>query len=551
MRRLAAAALALALAPAGAQAADRPCAADPGFRCGTVTVPVDRAGAVPGQIKLFYKRLPARTGSSRVGVMLFPGGPGASVTGDAPEIAAQLTPALRTRQLVLLDARGTGRSGYIDCDIRLYTGASVFTRHALDKSVERCAKELGPRRAYYTTSDTVDDIEAVRQALGLDKLVLAGVSYGTRTALAYAARHPDRVESMVLDSVVPLEGPSPYGLESVNAVSRVLGSLCRNGGCERTTPDAPADLAALVDQIRERGAIRPKRSARFVGCRSRPARTRTALLNYLLAGDFTGGADRSAIPAFVRAAREGDANLFAYAAIFDSFEKFFGCLFDFDIPIRAAEAIRLQEEGDDRSYSFGLNSATYCEEGPMPWPRGTPPADRRAAAEQGIAHLPDSAFEPFDRATALTFAASLGCRFWPDSGRGQPEYGPQPDVPVLVVNGEEDLRTPLESARRVAGQFPRAKLLAVPDQGHSALGTPCVQRALKRFFAARAAGDCHRPRRVFPRPATVTELRCTAKVFDEFGDLLEGEVPAADPRCERVLRRYVRDILRDLADRRS
>ena len=63
----------------------------------------------------------------------------------------------------------------------------------------------------------------MRQAIGVERIALFGVSYGTKVALAYAARYPQHVERLVLDSVVELDGPEPVLAGELAAVPRVLG----------------------------------------------------------------------------------------------------------------------------------------------------------------------------------------------------------------------------------------------------------------------------------------------------------------------------------------
>ena len=82
------------------------------------------------------------------------------------------------------------------------------------------------------------------------------------------------------------------------------------------------------------------------------------------------------------------------------------------------------------------------------------------------------------------------CERWPQAPAA-PEFGPGPlpDVPVLLLEGEDDLRTPVENARRVAEPFPRSSLVVAPATGHSALGSDfsgCTDRAFARFFEERA-----------------------------------------------------------------
>src|SRR3954454_20985209 len=115
--RCAALALAIAaLAPASAPAATtwRRCA-PARVECTRVSVALDRSGSVPGQVSLRVvrqRRGPAPTATS---VMAIDGGPGSPATATRGDFARALAPALRTRDLLLFDERGTGRSGALAC----------------------------------------------------------------------------------------------------------------------------------------------------------------------------------------------------------------------------------------------------------------------------------------------------------------------------------------------------------------------------------------------------------------------------------------------------
>ena len=99
-----------------------------------------------------------------------------------------------------------------------------------------CGGQIGDTRGLYTTADTVADIEAIRQAGGYEKLVLYGTSYGTKVAERYAQEYPDRVEALVLDSVVPPNGPEAFDGTTFAAVPRVLQPALRRAGAARTSP---------------------------------------------------------------------------------------------------------------------------------------------------------------------------------------------------------------------------------------------------------------------------------------------------------------------------
>ena len=112
------------------------------------------------------------------------------------------------------------------------------------------------------------------------------------------------------------------------------------------------------------------------------------------------------------------------------------------------------------------------------------------------------------------------CENWPPTPR--PEAVPYlgPDVPVLVLSGRADLRTPLEDARRTALQYPNAKVLAVPGVGHSVSSTDvsgCAARGMVAFLRGQEVAQCTRtsPAALFQNlslpyaPASISDLRPT------------------------------------------
>jgi hypothetical protein len=124
---------------------------------------------------------------------------------------------------------------------------------------------------------------------------------------------------------------------------------------------------------------------------------------------------------------------------------------------------------DPRDFSAGRYAAV-CEETPLPWPRGTPLADRFAVARARALELPASAFAPFDAQVAYADEIDL-CLRWPDPG--QPPRAPggaYPRVPTLILQGREDLRTPPEVSAHIAQLIPGTKRVVVPGVGHAVVG---------------------------------------------------------------------------------
>ena len=429
-----------------------------GFSCARVSVPLDRTGAVPGRVSLYVKRYPSTRKRRRGVLVAFAGGPGQSATRAFQGRGARsILAAARNRDLIVYDQRGTGQSGLLRCP-RL-ENANILD--AGDEAAD-CAKRLGRRRALYTSRDSADDVEALRKRLGVAKVSLYGVSYGTRSALSYALRYPDRVDRLVLDSVVEPDGVDALYRRTFEAVPRVLESLCRNA-CRSFTSDPVADLAALVERMAG-GALRGS----LVDARGRSRRRGLDswdVFSLLQSGDFDPRL-RAAFPGAVAAGTDGDL-----------------------APLLRLRRRAFSLEGgpfDPRALSPALYAATACEEGIMPWRRGAPFADRPRQAAESVSLIPESALAPFDRAAALGSDFIRLCGRWPEAAEAPvPGPGPLPDVPTLIINGTDDLRTPVESARVVAAQLPRSHLVLLPGIGHSALSvdpTGCAARAYLRFL---------------------------------------------------------------------
>ena len=173
---LAAAGVGIADAPAADAAAFERCSGTAGrygFQCAAVTVPLDRSGAVEGTVALHVQRLRARGFASKPPLVALVGGPGQGAGLFATMFAELFRPALSNRDLVVVDQRGTGRSDALRC-ASLET--DVDLESAFAEAVESCVDALGPLVGHYRTLDSVEDLEAVRDAVGVERLALFGVS---------------------------------------------------------------------------------------------------------------------------------------------------------------------------------------------------------------------------------------------------------------------------------------------------------------------------------------------------------------------------------------
>jgi pimeloyl-ACP methyl ester carboxylesterase len=476
-----------ASAKASASASFSPCAQQPGFACATVPVPLDRSGAVPGTIGLTVERRTAPTGSSSVAVVALAGGPGQATLPLAQFIEEAIGPALVTRDLLLFDQRGTGASGPLSC--AALSAAELRTARSFSEVIQRCARQLGPARGAYTTRESVEDLEAIRQAAGYEKLVLYGTSYGTKVALDYAQRYPQNVASLVLDSTETPEGPEPFHISTFKAIRPALEELCARHGCDRVTPTPLRDLARLVFATNLRPLVGQAYDAS--GKRVRRTITTRTLFDLLLAGDLN-PVIRAELPAAVRSALHHDAGPLA----------------------RLLTVLSVPAAREEKSSSIDetLFITTSCEETPFPWQRGAPEATRAVEAEAALNSLPSSDFYPFDSESALLDMTIPLCVAWPDASTPAPAGGPLPNIPALILSGGQDLRTPTENARRVAALIPDAQLLRVPFTGHSVIGSDlsgCARAALSAFFESATVKPCPATANHFP-PAALAPTRLSA-----------------------------------------
>ncbi len=488
------------VAPLASATADAiPCRDNPVFTCSTVTVPLDRTGVAAGTIALHVERLQAGPTPSQSAVLALAGGPGQTADPLAGLLAKAIAPALATRDLLVYDQRGTGTSHALHCRaLEAATTLESPDEATIGKLGERCAEQLGAARGAFTTQESVQDIEAIRSALGYEKLVLYGTSYGTKVALEYAERYPQHVESLVLDSVVPPEGPDPFSLPTFQALPAVLGELCSAGACSQITSNPLADVAHLNATLRNH----PLSGTVYDGAGHRHPATldEAGLLGILQAGDLN-PALRALLPAAVRSALDHDPNPLLRLEYLAE-----GLIPNVPLPPHRSRAEREASESED----VALFLATSCEEKPFPWARAAPPATRRGEALAALHALPPSAFYPFAAVTAWQQSLIGVCVDWPNIAPAPPAPTALPNVPTLIFSGSQDLRTPTSGARAVAARIPDAELLVVPHTGHSVIGSDfsdCAHNALEAFFSARPVQPCIPSTNFFsPTPITPTQL---------------------------------------------
>jgi pimeloyl-ACP methyl ester carboxylesterase len=413
----------------------RPCPGQPGFTCSMLTVPADHTGRVRGTLDLQVAA--ADNADAPKGVMLLlAGGPGQAGVPHIYRYATQRLPEIADDyRLVIIDQRGTGEFGAIDCpELQAEVGSSdIIAPNAA--AVRACAAKLGDRAGLYGSDQTVADLDLVRQSLGARKMVLHGTSYGSLVAARYAIAHPRNVEKLILDSVVPhhlTSGVSLY-LAGLRVQSKLLRDACAvPPACGF---DPAADLAAVVRQ-RDRAT-----GVRIFDMMVGYGVVDPSLRNPSPAGLPAGSGD---VVGALRAARQGDpARLDALLAVFEPFAR----------PIR---------------FSAGLHLATICTDFRFVWGDASTPVPLRAPL-LGLAErlLPQQAVWPYTPQVATGQGLTASCLNWPAMRPNSNPSGKLPAVPTLLLSGDKDTSTPLEWAKQEAATAPRGRLVVVKGESHS------------------------------------------------------------------------------------
>lgn len=438
--------------------------------CGSVEVPLDRSGVVPGTVRLHVEVTPA-VSSGAPPLLTIGGSPGQAGTRrfDVNTLDAE------GRDMVSMDLRGTGASGQLRCDPLQRTG--LYRSAAAARA---CADSLGPRRAFYTARDSAMDVEAVRQALGASRIAILGVAWGARVAAEYARLHPDQVERLVLVSPPPPGGIDPLYRSSLAAVPGIVRRRCAHGACRRASPSPVADVSELARRL-ERSAIEGPVIDGF----GRPRRVRLEsfdLFQLLRTGE------ESHLPAYVRAAVRGDV-----APLLRELDR------------QASYRGSLATPEVAKRFSLATYAAAVCEESQFPWPREASPADRGAYLSS-FAATP-IAFGPFGSRTASQSDVVDLCREWPAASPPPAPFAVSASIPSLVIASAGDIEAPMADARAVAAAIPGSQLLELVNGGGDC--------AIERFLAGSTPLSCRR--RVYgpdsvdrvspPPPRSLAEIR--------------------------------------------
>ena len=230
-----------------------------------ITVPENRDRPDGPKIEIAFVRYRSSNPEAGPPIFYLAGGPGGSGVSRASFFATH--PALDLLahgDVIGVDQRGVGLSKpnlfepEFTYDLpadRAITAKDLI--EAYGGAVSECAaywKKQGVDLASYSTAESADDLDAVRRALGVDKIAIYGESYGSHLALAYLRSHGKHVARAVLSRC---EGPD-HTWKYPSTVQRCLERLSTLVAADATVGEAMPDLAGTVKQLLDKLDKEPK-----------------------------------------------------------------------------------------------------------------------------------------------------------------------------------------------------------------------------------------------------------------------------------------------------
>ena len=425
----------------------RPCTADEGpadAYCGSLEVYENREAQQGRRIALKIIVLPALGSAEPDPLVFLAGGPGQGAARMARIVREMFRPILRQRDIVLVDQRGTGASNPLECRTRTNSLSGLTeSDDAVLARLETCLEGYDADVRFYTTPVAMDDLDDVRAYLGYERVNLYGGSYGTRAALVYLRRHGERVRSMVLDGVAPMDMHLPLFVarDAQRALDRLLADCDTDPSCRAAQPDLSSRVRRLLERLEEAPA-----KVRLTHPRTGIAEDVTIearVVASVLFGALYNPVTASLVPTLLARAERDD--------------------------FQAMLALALANEGVDENMSLGMQLSVVCSE-------DAPQVTSEDYQREGEG----SVFGGYLLSSQLE-----ACAIWP-RGKIDPSYY-EPvvsDVPALVLSGDLDPVTPPGWGQSVAKHLTNSRHITMPATGHGVVGTPCGAGLIEDFIEA-------------------------------------------------------------------
>lgn len=420
-------------------------------RCGTFVRPLNPAEPDGETVDLFVAVVPALSlEPERDPFVPIAGGPGQSTVAFYASLASAFEKIRRNRDILLIDQRGTGESAPMVCDTDEEVLEGRLTREETVALTEECLAALPHDPRFFTTSVAVADLEALRNALGYERLNLYGISYGSRVAQHFVRQHPEATRSVIIDGVVAPQlalGPA-IAVEAQVTLEEIFARCAEDEQCAAAFPNLPEEFAELKNRL----ASDPVSV-------SLPSPLTGQPTEITFSEDEMAGALRllSYHPNSVAL-----LPLLIQEAINENYAPL------------AAQFVMIAENMSE-SINIGMHNAVVCTED----------APYFADDDTQLSDLEATYIGPiiFDAMDAM-------CSVWPAGPIDDDFKAPvTTDLPVLLLSGEADPITPPEYAELAAVNLGNARHLVGQKQGHGMAPRGCMPDILGRFVASASVDD--------------------------------------------------------------
>lgn len=498
--------------------------------CGALDRALDPADPTRTRISIHFEYYAhVLPGKSQGTLVATEGGPGFPATDSRDEYLALYRPLLARRDLVIMDNRGTGQSGAINC-------AALQSAPAITiENLGACGRQLGRKAALYSTAFAADDLAAILDALGSGRVDLYGDSYGTYFAQVFALRHPAKLRSIVLDGAYALDGPDYAWYPTYAPAMRAKYNLAcsRDAACAKLPGTSLQHIAPALAQLR----AHPLKAQAYDA--DGRLRSFTADASHLATVMF------GSAPAYA-SVREVDAAARAYAA-------------GDPAPLLRlmAETIAGVDSRDDTQspvkFSAGLAAAVTCHDPPQIFNMNLAPEVRLADRDRAIARrklVAAETYAPFTideyRGMPLDYTFIDECVLWPvappayPAGQVVAATAKYPDVPALIISGELDNMTTMADGAAAAAHFPRGHQLIIANGFHvNALPharSSCGADIVRRFVTTLQTVDTRCAQ-------TVPAVRLLAQFARHVGELAPAHALAGNTATTEQLRAVTAALL--------
>ncbi|GAA5139104.1 alpha/beta hydrolase [Thalassotalea piscium] len=410
-------------------------------QCGTLQVPENYQVPAGTQISVNFAVIPAIDKTqNKEPLMFLAGGPGQAAAEIAASLRQGFTQVRKTRDLILVDQRGTGKSNPLQCEEVDDVDPYASIPEDLDvEDIKQCLAQFEGDLSQFNTENAIRDFDAVRAALGYEKIAIYGGSYGTRAGLVFMRMFPDSLSAVVLDSVGPIEVPiGTFGQSSARSFNMLIQHCMEEATCKQAYPNLAQEFATVMERLSEKPITTTITHPRL-GTPTEFVISRLKFVSTLRMQLYTVEM-RTMVPLVVHQAFLGNfAPLAGLTAMQDSsMGMYVGLLFNIvcneDVPRISDEMWR-----KDADNNFG----------------------------QDASHL----------------AWKTVCPVWPQYRLNETFYQPvTTNVPTLIISGDVDPVTPPSNGEYSDKSLPNSKHLILKNSGHTPGPSTCAINIIDEFL---------------------------------------------------------------------